>query len=171
MIFGQNIFNFDIFGIDDFFEFGVFIVQGFNLVEMLFFKIFNFRVEIVIKFGFESFDLFSVFSLFIVQVISESFLFFPELPNLKLSFLVQSDEFHVQVTDFILLFLTVFFELPDLQFVFFVIIQMVSLDALDFHMMLVFEFTDLHVLDMFNIGDVLFEFFNFVQESSILQIA
>jgi hypothetical protein len=49
LIFCKNTFDFEIFGIDHLLEFGIFIVKGFDLVQMLFLEIFYFRMEVVIE--------------------------------------------------------------------------------------------------------------------------
>jgi hypothetical protein len=47
---------------------------------------------------------------------------------------------------------------------------MISFDGLNLDMVFVFELRDLHVFDVFDVGDLLFEFFDFVEKASILKI-
>ena len=47
---------------------------------------------------------------------------------------------------------------------------MISFDRLNLHVILVFKLWDLHVLDMLNVGNFFFEFFNFVKETTIFEI-
>ncbi len=42
LIFGKNAFNFEIFRVDNFLQFGVFVIKSLNLVQVLFLEIFNF---------------------------------------------------------------------------------------------------------------------------------
>ena len=109
-------------------------------------------------------------ALFICQIAFESVLFLSELSDFELSFLVEPDKFHVQIADFVFFLFTVFLEFSDFEFVFFVIVEMISFDGLDLHMVLVFELRYLHVLDVFNVSDLLFEFFNLIEEATIFQI-
>ncbi len=76
---------------------------------------------------------------FISQIAFKSFLFFSQLSNFKLCLFVQSDKLHVEITDFILFFLTVFFKFSDLKLIFFVIVEMISFNGLNLDMVFVFE--------------------------------
>ena len=126
-----------VFGVDDFLQFGIFIIESFNLVEVLLFEVFDLGMEIVIEFGLEALNLLSMLSLFISEIASESFFFFPQFSDFKISFLAKPDKFHIQVADFILFFLDKLFQFPDFQFVFLVVIQVISLQGLNFNMMLI----------------------------------
>ena len=46
---GHYLINFEVFGIDNFFQFRVFIVKSLDLVQVLFFKVLNFAAEIIVK--------------------------------------------------------------------------------------------------------------------------
>ena len=48
---------------------------------------------------------------------------------------------------------------------------MISFDWLNLHMVLIFKLRDLHVLDVFDVGYLLFEFFDFVEKATIFKIA
>ena len=137
---------------------------------MLFLEIFNLTVEVVVKFRLQTLNLLSVFYLFVVQIVSESVLFFPELSDFKLSLFVQSDKLHVQVADFILLLFAVFFQLSGLKLVFLVIVEVISFYGLDLYVMLVLKLTYLHVFHMLNVGDFLFELLYLVQKSSVFEV-
>ncbi len=109
-------------------------------------------------------------ALFICQIAFKPFLLLSELSDFELSFLIEPDEFHVQIADFVFFLFTVFLEFSDFEFVFFVIVQMISFYGLDLHMVLVFELRYLHVLDVLNVSDLLFQFFNLVEKATIFQI-
>ena len=49
LIFGKNTFDFQVFGVNHFLEFGVFVVKGFDLVQVLLLEVLNFGMEVVIK--------------------------------------------------------------------------------------------------------------------------
>lgn len=123
--------------VDDFLEFGIFIIKSLNLVEVLFFEVFNFGMEIVIELRLQAFDLLSVLGLFVSEIASKPLLFFPKFSNFEIGFLAEPDKLHIQVADFILFFLDKLFQFSDFQFIFFVVVQMISLQRLDFHMMLI----------------------------------
>jgi hypothetical protein len=80
-----------------------------------------------------------VLVLFIRQIAFKPFLFLSELSNLELGLFVESDELHVKIADFVLFLFAVLFELSDFELVFFVIVQMISFDGLNLHMVLVFK--------------------------------
>lgn len=65
---------------------------------MLFFEVFYFAMEVVVELGLEGIDLLSMFGFFVVEIAFNPLLFFPQLSNFKISFLVEPDKFHVQVT-------------------------------------------------------------------------
>lgn len=154
-ILGKDLLDLRIFRVYDLFKLSVLVVESFNLVEVLLFEVFNLRVEIVLKFGLQGVNLFLVLGFLIKKISSKPFLFFFELANLKISFFIESNKLHIEVTNLIFFFLTVFLQFSDLQFIFLVVAEVDSLDVLDLHMVLVLELTDLHVLHMLNFIDFL----------------
>ena len=106
--------------------------------------------------------------LFVIQIVSQTLFLFAKLSYLELGLFVQSNEFHVQVTYFVLFLLTILFEFSDLEFVFLVVVEMVSFDGLNLHVIFVLQLADLHILHVLYVCDVFLKFLDFVDKSSVL---
>jgi hypothetical protein len=89
-----------------------------------------------------------MFSLFIKQVSTETLLFFPKLANLKICFLVEANQFHVEVANLIFLLLTILLQLTNFKLVFLIVAEVMALEVLQLQMILVLQLADLHILQM-----------------------
>ena len=156
-MFNHNLLNFSVFRFNDFFKFFIFIIKGFYLIKMLFFKIFNLNLKIVIKFSLHTFYFFLMFCFFVQKITSKSVFFFPQFSNLELCFFVPSYHFHIEVAYFIIFFITVFFEFSKLKFILFSTSQIGSFKILNFQMLLIFQFIYLDIFHMFYLTNFLLQ--------------
>lgn len=108
--------------------------------------------------------------LFIDEIAPQSILFLFQFADFKVSFFVKPNKLHVEVTDLILLLLTVLLDLPDLQLILLIVAEVMPLQVLDLKMVLILELTDLDVLDMFNFGNLFLEPLNFIDQLSVLKV-
>ena len=163
-------FDLSIFGVDNLLEFGVFIVKGFDLVQVLLLQVFQLRMVTVVEFCFERIDFLLVLRLLIDEITPQPIFFLLQLADLKVSFLVKSNKLHIEVTDLILLLLTVLLDLPDLQLILLIVAEVMPLEVLDLKMVLILELTDLDVLDMLNFRNLFLDPLNFVDQLSVLNV-
>lgn len=124
----------------------------------------------IFKLSLERIDLLLVLRLLIDEIASQSILLLFQLADLKVSFLVESYKLHVEITDLILLLLTVFLDLSDLQLILLIVAEVMPLQVLDLKMVLILKLTDLDVLDMLNFGNLFLEPLNFIDHLSVLNI-
>ncbi len=85
-------------------------------------------MEVVVEFGLEAFNLFWMLNLFICKIASESFLFLSKLTDFKIGFFAEPDKLHFQI------------QLSDFKLIFFIIVQMIPFQRLNFNMVLILEF-------------------------------
>jgi hypothetical protein len=124
LILGQDRLYLHIFGVDDLLQLGIFVVKGFNLIKMLLFEVLYFTVEVVVELRLDAVNLLSMLGFLVVKITPKSVLLLPELSDLEIGFLVETDKFHIEVTNFVFLLLTVLFEFSDFKFVLFVVVEM-----------------------------------------------
>lgn len=127
----------------DFFQLRILVVEGFDLIQVLFLKIFYFRVEVIIELTLQGLNFLPVLSLLELQITSESLFLFPELANFEVSLLADSGYLHLEITDFVVLLIDELLQLSDFQLVFLSIAQIISLQVLDLQVLLIFYLIDL----------------------------
>ncbi len=108
--------------------------------------------------------------LLVLQVIPQTFLFLLQFTDFEIRLLVQSNKLHIQITDFVLLLLTVFLEFSDFELILLVVAEVVPFDVLDLEMVLVLQLTYLYVLHVFNLSDFLLEPLNLVDEFPVFEV-
>lgn len=109
-----------------------------------------------------------MFRFLIKEVSAEAFFLLAKLADLKISFFAEPDQFHVEIADLVFLFLAVFFQFADFQFILFIVAEVMALKVLNFKMILIFELADLHVLHVLDICSLLLQLLNLVDQFTSL---
>ena len=160
----HDLVDFPILRINHFLQLRVLVVQSVDLIHVLLLQVFYLRMEVVLELCLQTLHFLLVLGFLIKQVVSQSILFFPQLPYFKIGLLVQPHDLHVQVANFVVLLITVFLQFPDFQLVFFRIAQVPSFHVLNFKVLLVFQLVDLEILYMLDFTCFLLQLFNLVEE-------
>ena len=127
-------------------------------------------MEVVLKLPLQRVDFFLVLPFLIKQVISKPLLLLSQLADLKVCLLAEPHQFHVQVTDLVLFLLTVLSKFPDFELILLIVAKMMTFQILDFKMVLIFEFAELHVLHVLDVSCLLLELLNFIDKFAIFKI-
>ena len=127
-------------------------------------------MEVVLKLPLQRVYFFLVLPFLIKQVISKPLLLLSQLADLEVSLLAEPHQLHVQVTDLVLFLLAVLSKLPDFELILLVVAKMMAFQILDFKMVLVFEFAELHVLHVLDVSCLLLELLNFIDKFAIFKI-
>ena len=170
-VLGEDLLDLEVLGVDDLLQLRVFVVEGLDLVEVLLLEVLDFGVEVVLELGLQRVDFLLVLRLLIDEVVPEPVLLLPQLANFKVGLLAQPHQFHIEVTDFVLLLLAVFLELPNFKFIFLVVVEVMPLQVLYLQVVLVLELTDLHVLHVLDIGNLLLDLLHLVEQLPVLEVA
>ena len=132
---------------------------------MLFLQSLDFGVEVEVKLALEGLNLFPVLSFFILQISTQPFFLFPQLPNLKIALFGQPSHLHFDFTGLVVFLVAVFLELADFEFIFLSIGQTTSLDVLGLQVLLVFHLAYLQVLDVLDLISFLLQFLDLVKQA------